>query len=170
MMKIPKSALILLMSFVMVSVMIASVTADPLKTNATIDDIYAVTTIRGEARTVVNGQVIVRQADLQLKIGIAEINSDWIGFKVVSGSIQIGARVFYVVSERWRGLYNRDRHTSVYEGWAKDTEGHVIYFAFRSVDVSQTQQGCFMDINELVRGLEGHYWKLELKAYRFKVN
>jgi hypothetical protein len=169
-MKMPKSALILLVSAVMVSVMMASVTADPLTTNATIDDTYTVTTIRGEARTVVNGQVIVRQADLQLKIGIAEINNDWIGFKVVSGSIQIGTRVFCVVSERGRGLYSRNRRTSVCEGWAKDTEGNLIYFTFRSIDISQTQQGCFMDINELVRGPEGHYWKLDLKAYRFKVN
>lgn len=165
-----RSVSILLTSVVMISLMATSAFADPWTTNAGLGDVYAVTTIRGEARTIVDGHVVVRPADLQLNIRVAEINDDWIGFRVLSGTIQIGDHVFHVVREWWRGLYNKDRGIAVYEGWGRDANGQLIHFVFRSVDVRQTQQGCFMDVTEMVRGPGGHYWKLDLKAYRFRVN
>lgn len=159
-----------LISLAMASIVIANAFASPLLVDVTTDGVFAVATIGGHARARIDGQPVVLPANLQIRLRIADVSDNWIAFKVLSGTIQVGGRVFHIESESWRGLYNRGRHTAIYEGCGSDAAGHKVYLALRSTDTRQTQQGCFMDVDGIVTGPGGNMWKLDLKAYRVKHN
>lgn len=159
-----------LTSLVMASIIMANVFASSLLVDVTVDGVFEVATIRGHARARIDGQPVALFADLQMRIRIAEVSDIWIAFKVLSGTIQVGSRVFHIEGESWRGVYRRGRHTAIYEGWGSDAAGHRVCLALRSTDTRQAQRGCFMDAEGIMMGPGGNMWKLDLKTYRVKLN
>ncbi len=138
--------------------------------DASIGDKYAIITIKGEAKTKNQGQVITTPASVELIVEVKETYQDWVLFKVNCGKIEVNEITYNVISEWWRGSYNKITHVGQYEGWAQDNDGNNVYFVLRTSDLKQTQEGCFMRMKGAFKDPEGNYWLLNLLTYRFKIN
>jgi len=159
------TALLILAPSMMITPALASSFND-----ASIGDKYAIITIKGEAKTKIQGQVITTPASVELIMEVTEIYQDWILFKVNRGEIEVDGVTYYVISGWWRGSHNKITHIGQYEGWAQDNNGNNVYFIIRTSDLNQTQEGCFMGMKGAFRDPEGNYWLLNLLTYRFKMN
>src|SRR3989337_3223125 len=79
-------------------------------------DRFAVTTIRGEARAWIDGRWVIGPAKLQLVVQVTYVGPHNIVFKVLSGTFQVNYKPYTIDVGHWRGDYNRDTHTAVYQG------------------------------------------------------
>lgn len=145
--------------------------ADPLASgDVTVGDRYAITTISGEARAWVSGSWIVSPADLQLIVQVTYVGPHNVAFKVLSGTIQFNGKVYDIVPSGWRGDYNRDSHTCVYQGPAVAPNGERTFFVIYGVDTVPVQQGTYMRIWSVLRDEDRTVWRIDLQTYRFKIN
>ena len=167
-----KRLLPILLGTFLLSLSATSAFADPLSAggNAAVGDRYAVTTIRGEARAWVDGQWVKGPADLQLVAQVTYVGPHNVVFRIVSGTFQVRYKAYTIDVGRWRGDYNRDTHTSVYQGPATAPDGLRGYFVLFGVDTTETQQGMYMRIHSDFRGEYGALWHIELTSFRYKLN
>ncbi|MCP8317854.1 MAG: hypothetical protein H3Z51_13490 [archaeon] len=159
------TALLILVPSMMITPALASSLND-----ASIGDKYTIITIKGEAKTKIQGQVIIAPACVKLIVEVTETYQDWILFKVNYGEIEVNGVTYNVISGWWRGSYNKITHVGQYEGWAQDNNGNNVYYILRTLDLKQTQEGCFMRMKGAFKDPEGNYWLLNLLTYRFKIN
>ena len=161
----------ILLGVILVSLTASSVFADPLFVggNVVVGDRYAVTTIRGEARAWIDGRWVIGPANLQLLVQVTYVGPHNIVFKVLSGIFQVNYKPYAIDVGRWRGDYNRDTHTAVYQGPATAPDGRLGYFVLYGKDTTDTQQGVFMTMRSDFRGEYGALWQIELTSYRTKL-
>lgn len=166
-----KSALLGLTALMIMapSMMITPALASSLN-DASIGDKYAIITIKGEAKTKIQGQVITTPASVELSVEVKEIYGNWILFKVNWGAIEVDGVTYDVIGGWWRGSHNKITHVGQYEGWAQDEYSNNVYFVLHTFDLKQTQEGCFMRMNGAFKDPEGNYWLLNLLTYRFKID
>lgn len=112
--------------------------------DASIGDRYAIITIEGEAKTKIQGQVVTTPASVELLVEVKEVYGNWVLFKVNWGKIEVDGVTYDVIIGWWRGSYNKITHIGQYEGWAQDSDGNNVYFVLHTLDLKQTQEGCFM--------------------------
>ena len=138
--------------------------------DASVGDIYLVSTIKGHARAVINGEPVRLKASVQLTVLVTEVHKDLIAFKVTAGSIVInGTR--YSIEEDWeRGVYNKKTRSATYEGWGTDPEGRKVYFILHSVDKRRSWSGVLMKMTGVFKDPEGISWELDLKTLRSKLS
>ncbi len=168
-----KSILPILMGVVLLSLATSSVFADPLFAtgNVRVGDRYAITTIRGEARAWINGHWVTGPADLQLLVQVTFVGPHNVIFRVLPGStFQVRYTTYTIDVGRWRGDYNRDTHTSVYQGPATAPDGRWGYFVLFGQDTIQTQQGVYMNVHSDFRGEYGALWHIQLTCFRYRMN
>jgi len=145
--------------------------ADSLATgNVVVGDRYAITTISGEARAWVSGSWIVSPADLQLSVQVTHVGPHNVIFRVLSGTIQFSGKVYAIVSSGWRGDYNRDSNTCVYQGPAIAPNGQRMFFIIYGIDTLHVQQGTYMRMWSVFRDEDRVVWRIDLQTYRFKIN
>jgi len=145
--------------------------ADPLMSGDVVSgDRYAVTTMSGEARAWVLGSWVTSPADLQLVVEVTYAGQHNVVFKVVSGTIQFNGKVYSIVSSAWRGDYNRDSHTCVYQGPAIAPNGERTFFVIYGQDTVHTQQGTYMRMWSAFYDEDMILWRINLQTYRFKIN
>jgi len=145
--------------------------ADPLASGDVVPgDRYAITTISGEARAWISGSWVTSPADLQLIVEVTYAGEHNVVFKVLSGTIQFNGKVYNIVASAWRGDYNRDIHTCIYQGPAAAPNGQRAFFVIYGQDTTHTQQGTYMRMWSAFRDEDRILWRINLQTYRFKVN
>ena len=164
-----KRLLPLLLGVVLVSVSASSVLADPLFAggNVAVGDQYAITTINGEARAWIDGHWVTGPANLQLVVQVTYVGPENVVFKVVSGTFQILNKPYTIDVGNWRGIYNRDTETAVYQGPATAPDGRPAYVVLFGQDTTQTQQGVYMNVHSDFRGEYGALWHVNLTCFRY---
>jgi len=161
----------ILLGVVLVSLTASSGFADPLFVggNVVVGDHYAVTTIRGEARAWIDGRWVIGPANLHLLVQVTYGGPHNIVFKVLSGTFQVNYKPYAIDVGHWRGDYNRDTHTAVYQGPATAPDGRLGHFVLYGKDTTDTQQGVFMTVRSDFRGEYGALWHIELASYRTRL-
>jgi hypothetical protein len=159
---------ILLASVVLLLTLLMSAPVYAFSSEAKIGESYLVSTIVGEAQTRSSGELITVPAVLELRCIITEITSKVVLFKIVDGVIRINGTAYTVVGGWYRGIYIKGIGRSLVEGTAIDGEGNRINFILTGKDTSHAAGGTFMNIvgGFKVSGYE--YWKLKIKAWRYK--
>ncbi|MGA2789629.1 MAG: hypothetical protein ABSF00_02545 [Candidatus Bathyarchaeia archaeon] len=154
---------------VLLTLAATSVYADPLVAGGyvMVGNQYTVTTIRGEASAWVNGQWLTGPADLDLQVQVTFAGPNNIAFKVISGSFQVLDKPYILDVGNWRGNYNRNTATSVYQGPATAPDGENGYFVLFGQDTTQAQQGTYMTIYSDFRGEYGALWHVNLVGFRY---
>jgi hypothetical protein len=166
-----RNLLLCLLSIALVALVTTPVFADSLSAgNVVPGDRYAITTMSGEARAWVSGSWITSPADLQLVVEVTYTGPHNVVFKVLSGTIQFNGKIYNIVGSSWRGDYNRDVHTCVYQGPALAPNGQRTFFVIYGQDTEPTQQGTYMQIWSAFRDEDRILWRINLQTYRFKVN
>jgi hypothetical protein len=135
-----------------------------------VGDRYAITTISGEARAWVSGSWITSPADIQLVVEVTYTGLHNIIFKVLSGTISFNRKVYGLVSSGWRGDYNRDVKTCVYEGPAVAPNGQRAFFTIYGEDTLPVQRGTYMHMRSAFRDEDRILWRINLHMYRFKIS
>lgn len=161
-----------MLGVVLLSLSITSVFADPLFAgeNVMVGDQYMVTTIRGEARAWIDGRWVTGPADLQLQVQVTFVGPHNIVFRVLSGTFEVRYKTYVIGIGHWKGDYNRDTHTSIYQGPATAPDGRNGYFVVLGQDTTETQQGMYMNSHSDFRGEYGVLWHIGLAAFRYKLN
>jgi len=167
-----KSALLGLTALIILApaMMITPAFASSLPEDASVGDRYAVITMKGIARTRVEGEIVTVSASVELVVEVTEAYQNWVLFKVNCGKIEVDSVTYTVIGGWWRGSYNKDTNVGNYQGWAQDGDGNNIYFILHTVDLRPTEEGCFMRMKGAFRDSDGTYWALNLLTYRFKLN
>lgn len=166
-----KRLLPILLGIALVGLSIGSVSADPLLSsgNVAVGDRYLITTILGEARAWIAGHWVTGPANLQLLAQVTYAGTHNVIFKVLSGTFQVNNKPYSIDVGQWRGDYNRDTHTTVYQGPATAPDGKRGYFVLFGRDTAGAQQGVFMNIWSDFVGEYGALWHIELNSFRTKV-
>ena len=164
-----KQSLLVILGVVLLSLSATLAFADPLVAggNVTVGDQYMVTTIRGEAQAWIDGKLTTGPANLQLQVQVTFAGPHNIVFKVISGTFQVSDKPYTIDVGHWRGDYNRDTGTSVYQGPATAPDGRNGYFVLFGQDTSETQQGAYMNIHSDFSGEYGVLWHIDLVTYRY---
>ena len=145
--------------------------ADSIATgDVVVGDRYAITTMSGEARAWVSGSWLVSPVDLQLRVQVTYVGPHNIIFRVLSGTIQFNGKVYAIVASGWRGDYNRDSNTCVYQGPAIVPSGQRTFFIIHGIDTYHVQQGTYMRMWSVFRDEDRIVWRIDLQTYRFKIN
>lgn len=160
-----------LVALVLMALVTVPAFADPVSigTVAT-GDRYAVTTISGEARAWVSGSWVASSADLQLVVQVTYVGPNNVIFRVLSGTIEVNDKVYRIVTDGWRGDYNRVSKTCVYQGPAIAPNGARTFFIVYGHDTLDTQQGTYMRMWSAFRDENAILWRIDLQTYRFKLN
>lgn len=148
---------------------IGSVAADPLTGNVAVGDRYLLTTVRGQAKALVDGHWVIGPANLQLLVQVTYVGPHYVVFKVLSGTFQVNYKPYTVDAGRWRGDYNRDTNVAVYQGPATAPDGRLGYFVLYGRDTQPTQQGVFMNFHSDFLGEYKALWHVELTTFRTQV-
>lgn len=158
----------ILLGVVLVGVSVSSVFADPLFAggNVIVGDRYYVTTTRGVATAWIDGHWVTGPADLQLQAQVTYVGPHNMIFKALSGAFQILNKPYAIDVGHWRGDYNRDTDTAVYQGPATAPDGRLGYFVLYGHDTSQTQQGVFMNVRSGFLGEFDAFWDIDLTCFR----
>jgi hypothetical protein len=156
---------------VLLSLTATSVLADPLVAggNVMVGDNYSITTLNGQARAWVGGKLVTGPANLQLTAQVTFVGPHNIVFKVVNGTFQIRGKPYAIDVGHWRGDYNRDAHTSVYQGPATAPDGRQGYFVLLGADTDSTNTGVYTHIVSDFGGEYGVLWHVDLNAFRTKL-
>lgn len=161
----------ILLGVLLAGLSVGSVYADSLVSggNVTVGDRYLLTTVRGEAGAWIDGHWVAGPANLQLLVQVTYVGPQNVVFKVLSGTFQVNYKPYTIDVGHWRGDYNRDTNTTVYQGPATAPDGKRGYFQLYGKDNTVTQQGVVMNIRSDFLGEYGALWHIELASYRTKV-
>jgi hypothetical protein len=89
-------------------------------------------------------------------------------FRVLSGTFQVGNRDYVIDVGLWRGDYNLETHTSVYQGPATAPDGGVGYFTLYGQDTGVSNGGVLTHVYSDFRGEYGALWHVNLAAVRYQ--
>ncbi|MGP8126816.1 MAG: hypothetical protein ACLP9D_03310 [Candidatus Bathyarchaeia archaeon] len=71
---------------------------------------------------------------------------------------------------QWRGDYNLDTHTSIYQGPATAPDGGLGYFVIYGQDISLSSGGVLVHASSNFRGEYGAQWNIQLSAVRYQIS
>lgn len=162
---------LLLVALALIALTTVPAFADPVVTaGPSIGDRYTTTSISGEAWAWVAGSWVVSSASLQLIVQVTAVEFNNIIFRTLSGTIRFDGKVYNMVADGWRGDYNRVSKTCVYQGLMIAPNGARAFFTISGHDTSDTQQGTYMRMWSTFRDENAVLWRIDLQAYRFKLN
>ena len=166
-----KRMLLCLLALCLIALAAVLAFADSIVTgDVVVGDRYAITTMSGEARALVSGSWLVSPVDLQLRVQVTYVGPHNIIFRVLSGTIQFDGKVYSVVSSGWRGDYNRDSNTCVYQGPVVALNGQRTFFIIYGIDTLHVQRGTYMRMSSVFRDEDRTVWRIDLRTYRFKIH
>ena len=163
-----KRMLPVILSVVLFGLAVSSVFADPLVAGGVVavGDQYGVTTISGTASAWIYGQRVTYQANLQLQVQVTFVGPHNIIFKVLAGTFQIGNKPYTIDVGHWRGVYNRDTQSSIYQGPATAPDGRPAYFVMFGQDIRATSTGTYVHSLSDFLGEYGALWHVDITAFR----
>lgn len=163
-----KDLIPIVLGAVLLSLSASSVLADPLPAggNVVVGDQYSIRTLNGQARAWVSGRLVTGPGNLQLTVQVTFVGAHNVVFRVVDGTFQIRAKPYSIDVGHWRGEYNRDTHTSVYQGPATAPDGRQGYFVLFGADTGSTNTGVYVRIVSDFRGEYGALWHMDINAFR----
>jgi hypothetical protein len=107
---------------------------------------------------------------MELRVQVTFVGQHNIVFRVLSGTFEIGNKPYLIDVGHWRGDYNRDTRSSVYQGPATAPDGRPAYFTLYGQDGAVTSTGVYVHIVSDFRGEYGALWHVDLAAFRYKVS
>ena len=167
--KFPVSTAILVAAMLTL-ILPAQVSALPQELQTKIGNVYVVSTITGEAKTIVGGQTIVVPAVLELKCRVTWVGDRFILFRIEGGSLRLDQTTCKIIDGWWRGAYDKGTEKSVIEAYAVDGAGVRIHFILFGDDARHTVGGTYMTIRGGLKDGQGNYWSVNIKAWRFKAS
>jgi hypothetical protein len=90
-------------------------------------------------------------------------------FKVQSGTFQVTYKDYVIDVGHWRGDYNLDTHTSIYQSPATAPDGGLGYFVIYGHDIGLSSSGVLMHASNDFRGEYGAQWDIQLSAVRYQI-
>ena len=132
-------------------------------------DLYMISTIRGEAWTKINGEVVNVSLTVELTCEVTEVYGDIVLFRLKGGYITLNQTTYEVSSANWRGIYNRQSERAIVEGYASNSEGGRLYFIFHAKDIAHTQGGTFMKAVGGLRDPGAIHWLAKLILWRYRL-
>ncbi len=162
----------ILLGVVLLSLSLTTVFADPLYAGNTVSvgDQYSFTTINGSARAWIDGQWVTGPANLELKVQVTFVGPQNVVFKVVSGTFQVLSKDYVIDVGLWRGDYNLDTHTSVYQGPATAPNGGLGYFIVYGQDIGLGSGGVLVHASSDFLGEYEAQWDVQLSAVRYQIS
>jgi len=142
--------------------------ATPTAPDAGVGDIYIVSTVSGSARTSTGGQMIIVPAVLELKCRVTEVGERLVLFRIERGTLRLGETTYVIVDGWWRGIYDKGTERSAIEATATDGSGARIHFILYGDDVRHTVGGTYMTFKGGLKDSHGDYWRLNIRAWRFR--
>jgi hypothetical protein len=91
-------------------------------------------------------------------------------FRVLSGTFQVGGKDYAINVGLWRGDYNLQTHSSVYEGPATAPNGGEGHFTLYGVDTGVSNGGVQMHVYSDFTGEYDALWHVSLAAVRYQTN
>lgn len=131
-------------------------------------DVYVISTISGYAKIWSHGHPIVVPAIFEMKCRVTEVTEKLVLFKIECGTLKIDETTYRIIGGWWRGLYHKGTEKSIIEATAIDETGARIHFILFGDDARHTPGGTYMTIRGGLKDSDGKYWKLSIRAWRFK--
>ena len=162
----------ILLGVVLLSLSVTAVFADPLYAGNTVavGDQYSITTVNGLARASIDGQWVIGPANLELQVQVTFVGPHSVVFKILSGTFQISYKDYVIDVGHWRGDYNLDTHTSIYQGPATAPDGGLGYFVIYGQDIGLGSGGVLIHASSDFRGEYGAEWDVQLSAVRYQIS
>jgi len=167
-----KNMIPLLLGVVLLSVAATSVFADPWygSSAVAVGDQYSVTTLNGFAQAWVDGRWVTDSASLALQVQVTFVGPNNVVFRVLSGTFQVAGKDYAINVGLWRGDYNIQTHSSIYQGPATAPNGGLGYFTLYGEDVGVSNGGVSMHVYSDFTGEYGALWHVSLAAIRYQTN
>jgi hypothetical protein len=160
----------ILLGVVLLSLPVTTVFADPLYAGSlvAVGDQYSVTTISGSARAWIDGEWVT--ANLELQVQVTFVGPHNVIFKVLSGTFQMISKDYVIDVGHWRGDYNLDTHTSIYQGPATAPDGGLGNFVIYGQDIGLSSGGVLVHASSNFTGEYGAQWDVQLSAVRYQIS
>ena len=162
----------ILLGLVLLSLSVTTVFGDPLYAGrmVAVGDQYSVTTISGSARAWIDGEWVTGTANLELQVQVTFVGPHNVVFKVLSGTFQVISKDYVIDVGQWRGDYNLDTHTSIYQGPATAPDGGLGYFVIYEQDIGLSSGGVLVHASSNFRGEYGALWNVQLSVVRYQIS
>ena len=167
-----KNMTLFFLGVLLLSVSATSVFADPWYGSGAVavGDRYSVTTLSGFAQAWINDRLVTDSASLALYVQVTFVGSYNVVFRVLSGTFQVGGKVYSIDVGLWRGGYNLQTHTSIYEGSATAPNGREGYFTLYGEDTGLSNGGVLMHLYSDFIGEYNANWHVSLTAIRYQIS
>jgi len=165
-----KNLLPVVLGVVLLSISATSVLADPwYGGNAVaVGDQYSLQTLNGVAQAWINGRSVTSPANLELQVQVTFVGPYNVVFRVLSGTFQVGNKNYVIDVGVWRGDYNLETHTSVYQGPATASNGGTGYFVLYGQDTGLANGGVLVHVYSDFTGEYDALWHVSLAAIRYQ--
>jgi hypothetical protein len=157
----------ILASVMILMLLPAQIYALPVELQSKHGDVYVISTISGYAKTWNHGQPIVVPCILEMKCRVTEVTEKLVLFKIECGTLKID-ETKRIIGGWWRGIYHKGTEKSMIEATAIDETGARRHFILFGDDARHTPGGTYMTICGGLKDSDGKYWKLSIRAWRFK--
>ena len=160
------------LGIVILSVTATSVLADPWYGPASLapGDQFSITTLNGFAQAWIDGRLVTDTANLALTVQVTFVGPYNVVFRVVAGAFQVGGKDYAIDVGAWRGDYNLQTHSSIYQGAATAPNGGTGYFTLYGEDLGVSNEGVLTHIYSNFTGEYGALWHVSLSAIRYQTN
>jgi len=161
----------IVLGVVLLCTSVTAVFADPWygSNSVAVGDQYSLTTVQGIAQAWIDGRLVTSSANLELQVQVTFVGTYNVVFRVLSGTFQVGGKNYQIDVGLWRGDYNLETHTSVYQGPATATNGGVGYFTLYGQDAGSSNGGVLVHISSDFRGEYDALWHVSLAAVRYQI-
>ena len=165
-----KNLVPLLLGVFLLSLSTVSVYADPYygASNVAVGDQYTVSTLNGFAQAWIKGRLVTGPANLQLQVQVTYVGPYNVVFRVLSGTFQVAYKEYRIDVGGWRGYYNLQTHSSVYQGPATAPNGGLGYFTLYGQDGNPSNGGVLMKLHSDFTGEYDALWHVSLAAIRYQ--
>ena len=160
----------IVLAVVLLCISATSVFADPWYGSASVavGDQYSITTLQGIAQAWIEGGLVTSSANLELQVQVIFVGPYNVVFRVLSGTFQVGNKDYTIDVGVWRGDYNIETHTSIYQGPATAPNGGIGYFVLYGQDTGVTNGGVLIHVYSDFRGEYDALWHVSLTAVRYQ--
>jgi len=167
-----KNLIPIVLGVVLLSISATSVFADPWYGSGAVvvGDQYSVTTISGFAQAWIDGRWTTVSASLELQVQVTFVGPYNVVFRVLSGTFQIGGKNYAINVGLWRGTYNLQTRSSIYQGPATAPNGGIGYFTLYGEDIGISGGGVLTHVYSDFRGEYGALWHVSLTAVRYQTS
>jgi len=165
-----KNLIPVFLGVVLLCISATSVFADPWYGSVAVGDQYSVTTLTGYAQAWISGRLVTDPASLLLQVQVTFVGPYNVVFRVLSGTFQVGGKDYAINVGLWRGDYNLQTHSSVYEGPATAPNGGEGYFTLYAVDTGVSNGGVLMHVYSDFTGEYDALWHVSLAAVRYQTS